>query len=248
MAERLDKVLSSQNFGSRKEVGSLIRKGVVTVNGELVKQPDYKVNPEADTISVHGKPLFFERFVYYMMNKPGGVLSAARDSQAETVLDLLPPELARRGLFPAGRLDKDTEGLLIITDDGDFSHRMLAPKSGVEKVYHAVLDAPIEAADMEAFAQGLEMKDWTCLPARLRVLEEGENPLVEATVCEGKFHQVKRMFAARGKTVLFLKRVKIGNLELDPSLKTGEVRKLSFQERQAVFSRTPDSPAEQGEG
>ena len=118
MAERLDKVLASQNLGSRKEVGSLIRKGMVTINGQLVKQPDCKVNPEADAISVCGKPLFFERFVYYMMNKPGGVLSASRDSRAETVLDLLPPELERRALFPAGRLDKDTEGLLIITNDG----------------------------------------------------------------------------------------------------------------------------------
>ena len=243
MAERLDKVLASQNFGSRKEVGSLIRKGMVTINGQLVKQPDCKINPEADAISVCGKPLFFERFVYYMMNKPGGVLSAARDSRAETVLDLLPPELERRALFPAGRLDKDTEGLLIITNDGAFAHRMLAPKSGVEKVYHAVLDAPVGAADIEAFEEGLNLGDWTCLPAKLRVLEEGEIPLVEATVCEGKFHQVKRMFAARGKTVLFLKRVKIGQLALDPNLQTGAVRKLSLQERQAVFSQTPDSPA-----
>lgn len=234
--ERLDKALASQNVGSRKEVGALIRAGKVQVNGVPVLRPEQKIDPEADALTVEGRALSFSRFVYYMMNKPAGVLSAARDSRAETVLDLLPPELWRRGLFPAGRLDKDTEGLLLITNDGAFAHRMLSPSSGVQKVYHAVLDLPVDEADVRAFADGLVIGEWVCRPAGLRVLEAGERPLVEVTLCEGKFHQVKRMLLARGKTVQFLKRVKIGGLALDPRLGTGAARPLLPAEWQAVFA------------
>lgn len=233
--DRLDKVLASQNIGSRKECGERIRRGEVSVNGGIVKRPEYKVDPERDEISLSGKPLRFRRFTYLMMNKPQGVLSATRDPKAQTVLDLLPPELSARGLFPAGRLDRDTEGLLIITNDGDFAHRMLSPKKHVYKIYHAVLDAPVGEADRLAFESGLELKDMTCLPAELAVLEEGEHPLVSVRVREGKFHQVKRMFLSRGRKVLRLKRVKIGGLELDKRLGPGETRELEPGEIAQIF-------------
>lgn len=174
-----------------------------------------------------------------MMNKPAGVLSASRDPHAPTVIGLLPKAFQRRGLFPAGRLDRDTTGLLIITDDGGFAHRMLAPKSGIPKRYHAVLDAPITPGDIQAFQDGIVIGDLRCLPAGLRVLEGPGTPLAEVCICEGKFHQVKRMFEARGKRVVSLERVQIGSLVLDRSLQPGQSRKLTAQELAAVF----DPPA-----
>lgn len=234
--ERLDKVLSSQNVGSRKEIGMMAKKGRITVNGVVVKKADQKVDPEQDVIAVDGVEITFQRFVYYMMHKPAGVLSAARDSRAETVVDLLPPEMVRRDLFPAGRLDKDTEGLLILTDDGDFAHRMLSPKKQIYKEYHARLDHPVGEVDVELFAKGLELSDMTCLPAKLQILEDGAEPLVSIEICEGKFHQVKRMFAARGCTVTYLKRVRIGSLWLDETLEKGQTRALTEAERKQIFA------------
>lgn len=230
--ERLDKILASQNIGSRKEAGVLIRRGAVTVNGAVVRQADSKADPEQDEIAVEGRPLGFQRYVYIMMNKPAGVLSAARDTRQKTVVDLLPPELMRRGLFPAGRLDRDTEGLLIITDDGDFAHRMLAPKNHVFKLYEAELDLPAEPEDIRRFAEGLELSDRTCLPAELTLLEGTH---VQVKICEGKFHQVKRMFRAVGKTVVRLKRLRIGALDLDSVLQPGQVRLLLPEEREKIF-------------
>lgn len=231
--ERLDKVLASQNVGSRKEVGALVRRSAVTVNGEVVKKADYKVDADRDVIEVNGQRVHFQKYVYIMMNKPAGVLSAARDERQKTVVDLLPPELQRRGLFPAGRLDRDTEGLLIITDDGDFAHRMLAPKSHVFKLYEAELDLPATSEDAEAFAQGLELDDMTCLPAELFLLENGTH--VRVRIREGKFHQVKRMFRAVGKTVVHLKRLQIGGLALDPALEPGQARPLEQEEFAGIF-------------
>lgn len=233
--ERLDKIFSSQNLGSRKDAAKLIRAGRVSVNGQPVTRPETKADPGHDSITLDGKEIGYERWVYYMMNKPGGVLSAARDQHSKTVLDLLPKEYQRRGLFPAGRLDKDTQGLLIITDDGGFAHRMLSPKSGVKKIYHARLDAPITPADIRAFEEGVTLRDFQCLPAGLRVLQEGSEPVAEVTVCEGKFHQVKRMFEACGKQVTFLKRVQIGGLVLEETLALGETRKLTAPELERIF-------------
>ena len=240
--ERLDKILASQNRGSRRETGVLIRRGLVTVNGAAVVRPETKCDPEADAIAVGGEPLTFQRFVFLMMNKPRGVLSASRDSRVKTVVDLLPPALLRRGLFPAGRLDRDTEGLLILTDDGAFAHKMLAPKSHVFKIYHAELDLPIDTEDQEAFAAGLALPDRTCLPAELSPLSPGEaagglapGRQVKVKICEGKFHQVKRMFAARGKTVLSLRRVQIGRLGLDAALQPGEARPMTAEEVKMIF-------------
>ena len=180
-----------------------------------------------------GEPVTLRRTLVLMMNKPAGVLSASRDSRAKTVVDLLPPELSRRGLFPAGRLDKDTEGLLILTDDGDLAHRMLSPKSHVYKLYEAELDEPVGEEDVRLFAQGLRAGELECLPAQLF---PGEDPRVaRVRIREGKFHQVKRMFHAVGKEVIHLRRLSIGNLSLDPSLKPGEARLLSEEEQAKIF-------------
>jgi len=233
--ERLDKILATQNLGSRKDAGTMIRRGAVAVNGNVVKKADFKVDTQLDAVTVNGESLMIKEFIYLMMNKPAGVLSAARDTRAQTVVDLLQPSLKRRGLFPAGRLDKDTEGLLIITDDGVFSHRMLAPKSHVFKRYEAVLAAPVTAGDIKKFEKGVVLNDMTCLPAELKVLTEGENPLVLVKIREGKFHQVKRMFLALNNEVLKLKRVQIGELRLDETLAPGEARELTEAEIDAIF-------------
>ena len=232
--ERLDKVLVSQNIGSRKDCAGMIRRGEVQVNGILVKKPETKIDPESDQITVGGRSLRFRRFVYLMMNKPAGVLSATRDPRASTVLDLLPEELSVKGMFPAGRLDRDTEGLLILTNDGDFAHRMLSPKKHVYKVYHAALDGPVGEEDIQAFQKGVELEDMVCLPAGLELLD-GQGTQVRVRICEGKFHQVKRMFQARGRRVVHLKRVRIGDLELDPALPAGGVRELTEEELSLIF-------------
>lgn len=234
--ERLDKILATQNIGSRKDAGVMIRRGAVAVNGSVVKKADYKVDTQSDEVTVSGETLLIKEYIYIMMNKPAGVLSAARDKHAQTVVDLLPPALKRRGLFPAGRLDKDTQGMLIITDDGAFAHRMLAPKSHVFKRYEAVLQASVSPADIAAFKSGLVLNDMICLPAELNILAEGENPLVMVTIREGKFHQIKRMFLAVDNEVLKLKRVQIGELQLDDMLAPGEVRELTAAEMKAIFS------------
>ncbi|HEX3040054.1 MAG TPA: pseudouridine synthase [Caproiciproducens sp.] len=233
--ERLDKILASQNLASRSGAGAMIRGGAVTVNGTVIKKADYKADTQTDEVTVNGKKLNLKEFVYLMMNKPSGVLSASRDNRAPTVIDLLPQELRRRGLFPAGRLDKDTEGLLIITDDGAFAHRMLAPKSHVFKLYEAVLARPVSPEDIRQFESGVQLSDMICLPAELTVLREGENPLVLVKIREGKFHQVKRMFLALGNEVLRLKRVQIGALKLDETLAPGAARELTQDEKDSVF-------------
>ena len=166
--ERLDKILSSQGVGSRKEAGILIRRGLVHVNGILATRPETKTDPERDQITIEGKPLRFQRHVYLMMNKPAGVVSASRDSREKTVVDLVPPVLSRRDLFPAGRLDRDTTGLLILTDDGELAHRMLSPKKHVYKLYEASVDGPVGAEEIEKFAAGVALEDGTvCLPCLL---------------------------------------------------------------------------------
>ncbi len=235
MPERLDKFLASQNLGSRKEVGKLIRSGAVTVAGSAVTDPAEKLDPDRDEVTVNGTKVAYRKFLYIMMNKPAGVLSATEDSRAKTVLDLLPPELSRRGLFPAGRLDKDTTGLLLLTDDGEFAHRMLAPKSHVYKLYEARLAAAVKPGDTEAFRQGISQGGETFAPARLWTEKRGEAEVAMVEIREGKFHQVKRMFQAVGNEVLSLKRLKIGGLALDETLQEGEARVLSQEEKALVF-------------
>lgn len=234
MAERLDKFLASQGLGTRKEVGRLIRSGAVEVGGRPQRDPACKVDPEKEPVLVEGRPVLYRKNLYIMMNKPRGVLSATEDPRASTVLDLLPEGLRRRGLFPAGRLDKDTTGLLLITDDGALAHRMLSPKSHVYKLYRARVDKPLSPEDREAFAQGVSWGEERYAPGRLYLGEDPQVGLVE--IREGRFHQVKRMFQARGKEVLELSRLRVGGLWLDPALGEGQCRELSPEEVEALFA------------
>lgn len=234
MGERLDKFLTSQGLGTRKEVGKWIRGGLVTVQGSVVRDTGAKVNPDQDVIAVEGQKITYRKHLYVMMNKPAGVLSATEDRRAKTVLDLLPEEWFRRGLFPAGRLDKDTTGLLLITDDGDLAHRMLSPKKHVYKLYRAVVDGPLTERDIEAFSQGVTWGQERYAPARLS-LEKGQNCVGLVEIREGRFHQVKRMFASRGREVIQLHRLRIGNLWLDPDLPEGACRLLTPEEVESIF-------------
>ncbi len=235
MPERLDKILVSQNLGSRKEVSKMIRGGAVAVNGLTVADGAYKLEPDTDTVTVNGEKLLYRKNLYLMMNKPAGVLSATEDGRALTVLDILPQPLRRRGLFPAGRLDKDTTGLLIITDDGDFAHRMLSPKSHVYKLYEAATQRPVTEADVEAFRAGISQGGQNFAPAKLWEEERGGRRVAMVEIREGKFHQVKRMFQAVGNQVITLKRVKIGGLRLDETLPAGGARILSEAEIRLIF-------------
>lgn len=234
--ERIDKILASQGIGSRREVHELLKQGRVTVGNDVVRAADFKADAGAQVICVDGAPLQYRRYMYIMMNKPKGVISATDDPRQRTVLDLITGPLHRKGLFPVGRLDKDTEGLLIITDDGDYAHRVLSPKKGIDKWYEATVDGAIGAAEIAAFENGIVFEDGTpCRPAGLAVLHDGAHPLTLVRIQEGKFHQVKKMFRAVGRTVLELKRVQIGALRLDPNLQPGEYRELTEDERLFVF-------------
>ncbi|MBC2061789.1 pseudouridine synthase [Listeria marthii] len=225
---RLDKLLSHTGFGSRKEVKPLLKSGAVVVNGTIQKDSKTQVNPDKDQITVHGTPVVYQEFVYFMLHKPQNVVSATEDNVSETVIDLLAQEDTLTDPFPVGRLDKDTEGLLIITNDGTLAHNLLSPKKHIDKTYYAKIDGDVTATDVEAFAAGIELDDgYTCKPARLEIITPNE---IKVTIQEGKFHQVKRMFAARGKTVSYLKRISMGNLQLDESLELGEYRPLTETE------------------
>ena len=198
------------------------------VNGAAVNAPEHKLDPERDTVVLDGKPLSYVKFRYFMLDKPPGVLSATEDRRQKTVLDLLPPELRALELFPVGRLDKDTSGLLLLTNDGDFAHRVISPKSEVEKLYYAKVDGVPDENDAAAFAEGIVLGDGTeCLPAKLEPLGGGE---CLVTVMEGKYHQVKRMLASRGKPVEKLRRLAVGALELDPALAPGGVKELGSKD------------------
>lgn len=229
---RIDKVLSQILNISRTDAKKLIKKQSLKVNGTRITDADFKVDTDKDEIILNGEKLNFKKFVYIMMNKPKGVISASNDPKAKTVVDLVPEELSRPGLFPAGRLDSDTTGFVLITDDGNFAHKILSPKNHVEKTYHAVLERNIVQDDIDRFLSGIELKDGTlCLEAKLRKIGERE---AEIIIHEGKYHQVKRMFAAVGNKVLELKRVKIGELELDKTLKSGECREITDEELRLI--------------
>lgn len=230
--ERLDKVLSGTGRWSRREVKELVRRGRVLLDGVPAASPEQKIDPETADIRVDGETVSYRRFTYVLLHKPAGVLSAVEDSRQRTVLDLLPQELKRQGLSPVGRLDKDTEGLLLLTDDGELTHRLLSPKYHVDKVYYARVDGVPDAADAAAFAAGLLLGDGLqCLPAKLELLG-GDACLV--TLREGKFHQVKRMLASRGKPVLYLKRLAMGPLTLEDTLPAGQCRPLTEEEISAL--------------
>lgn len=227
--ERLDKLLAATGRWSRREVKGLVKAGRVLVDGVPAAAPEQKLDPDRSRVLVDGEEAVFREFTYVMLNKPAGVLSATEDARQETVLDLLPPELRRRGLFPVGRLDKDSEGLLLLTNDGDLAHRLLSPKYHVDKVYYIQTDAPLTEEDRAAFAGGVLLADGAeCLPAGLELLGDGREALV--TLHEGKFHQIKRMIASRGAAVCRLKRLSMGTLVLDEGLRPGGFRLLNEEE------------------
>ena len=227
--ERIDKLLSSTGRWSRKEVKQLIKEGRVLLDGVPAAAPELKLDPGTARLQVDGEEVAVKRYTYLMMNKPAGVLSARSDARQKTVLDLLPPELRKRNLFPVGRLDKDSRGLLLLTNDGELAHRLLSPKKHVEKVYYIRTEAPLGPKDQAAFAEGVALSDGTvCLPAKLELLGDGSEALV--TLHEGKFHQIKRMAASRGTSVCQLKRISMGTLVLDQTLKEGEFRTLTREE------------------
>ena len=234
LKERLDKILTGSGVASRSEAKKLIRDGRVMVDGKPVQSPEEKIDREYSEVRFDGELIDISRFRYLIMNKPAGVLSVTEDRKQQTVLDLLSVRDRNLGLFPVGRLDKDTEGLLLLTNDGDFSHKIISPSSAISKVYYAEVDGIPNDDDVKAFSEGLMLGDGTrCLPARLE-LKEGCSCLV--TVFEGKYHQVKRMLASRGKPVRVLKRLSVGGLILPEDLKSGEYRELDNSELCKIFN------------
>lgn len=225
---RLDKFLANAGQGSRKEVKKILKDGMVKVNGNLIKDSKIHIDPFHDEVTIQGELITYREFVYLMMNKPAGVISATEDLHEETVIDLLDPEDQVLEPFPVGRLDKDTEGLLLLTNDGQLSHRLLSPKKHVPKTYYAVIQGEVTEEDVIRFKQGVVLDDgYHTKPGELVILKSGIRSDIELTITEGKFHQVKRMFEAVGKKVIYLKRTKMGPLILDDSLKLGEYKELS---------------------
>ncbi|MDR3277728.1 MAG: rRNA pseudouridine synthase [Oscillospiraceae bacterium] len=240
MLLRLDKILSDSGLVSRRDAARLIKHGRVTADGVPVTAADRKYDPETARIAVDGAALSYQPHHYFMMNKPAGVVSATEDAREETVLSLLRGRDADLSLFPAGRLDKDAEGLLLLTDDGSFAHSVISPSKKVDKTYFVRTDAPFDADDAAAFERGVTLGDGTrCRPARLELLP-GDSSETLVTLREGRYHQVKRMAAARGKRVVYLKRVKIGGLRLDESLKPGEYRALTAAEILSVLQNSAE--------
>ncbi|MBR5753121.1 MAG: rRNA pseudouridine synthase [Clostridia bacterium] len=232
---RLDKFLSSQTDLSRKDAKAVLRQGLVSVNGQVCKDPAAAVDPAVDSVLVGGTPLSYQEHLYLMLNKPADVVSATEDRSRTTVLDLVPEELFRDGLFPAGRLDADTTGFVLLTDDGAFAHDILSPKHHVTKTYVADLAEPVTDECLRMIREGIELKDGTrCLPATVRVLGE---TTVELELVEGKYHQIKRMVAAGGNRVVALRRTAIGGVVLDERLEPGACRELTAEELEQLKNR-----------
>lgn len=234
--ERLDKILASQGSSSRKEVKEMIKKGRVAVNGTVVRDSAVKIS-ETDSVTLDGAELVLKKHIYLMLNKPQGVVSASDSKEDKTVIDLVPDKFYRSGLFPAGRLDKDTVGFVLITDDGDFAHRILSPKNHVVKTYEARLERKLTDSQKDLLQNGIVLSDGTtCKQSRVEILEDGNTPLVKIQICEGKYHQIKRMFAAAGNKVVYLKRTKIGDLTLDGTLSEGQCREITPEELEKIKS------------
>lgn len=230
--ERLDKIISNLGYGSRKDVKSFVKKGLIEVDGVVVKDNGISVDPGKSIIKVNGEEVLYRKFIYLMMNKPDGVISATHDSKDETVIDLLELDHQVFEPFPVGRLDKDTVGLLLLTNDGELNHRLISPKWHVDKVYYAKIDKRVDEKDIIAFKNGITLDDgYKCLEAKLEILNSSdEGSEIRLTIQEGKFHQVKRMFEAAHKKVVYLKREEFGGLLLDPDLQEGEYRELTDEE------------------
>ena len=234
MRIRLDKYLADMGCGTRSQVRREIAGGSVMVNGAPARRPEDKIDTEKDSVVFRGSPLGYTEYEYFMLNKPAGVVSATEDRTERTVLDLIDAR-QRKDLFPVGRLDKDTEGLLLVTNDGGMAHRLLSPKKHVDKVYYAKVAGRITEEHVRLFAEGVDIGDEKpTLPAELTVLSSGEISEIELVIREGRFHQVKRMFQAAGGEVIYLKRLRMGSLVLDRELQPGEYRKLTEEEVRAL--------------
>lgn len=228
---RLDKLLAHTGYGTRKEVKEIIRKGFVSVNGIIIKKDKFHVDPNIDEIKVDGETIIYEEFVYYMLNKPNGYVSATEDNIHPTVVELI-DDYYRDDLFPVGRLDIDTEGLLLLTNDGVLAHQLLSPKLHCSKIYYAKINGIVDESDITQFKEGIVIDTgYRCMSANLKVLNtfNGQSE-IEVEIFEGKFHQVKKMFLAVNKEVIYLKRIQMKNLVLDDDLKIGEYRRLTDEE------------------
>ncbi|MBT2569049.1 pseudouridine synthase [Planococcus sp. ISL-110] len=235
---RIDKFLSNMGYGSRKEVKILLKTKAVEVNGEIVRDPKVHVDEHADQVLVGGEAVAYTEFIYLLMNKPQDVISATEDKYDQTVIDLLAEQERHFEPFPVGRLDKDTEGFLLLTNDGKLAHELLSPKKHVDKTYYALIEGKVTEEDAEAFEKGVALDDgYVTKPASLNILESGPVSKIELTITEGKFHQVKRMFESVGKRVIYLKRLSMGPLSLDPDLELGEYRHLTEEEVTSLKQR-----------
>ena len=232
--ERIDKIISEHSHYSRKEIKKLISQRAVYVNGEEVKKPESKYDETAISLVINGKEIEIRKHIYILLNKPKGYVSATEDKTQKTVLDLIPAEYKYRNLFPAGRLDKDTTGLMLITDDGEFAHNILSPRKHVSKEYEVTLDIPVTSTMAEEFKNGVNLNDGECKSAVLEITGEYT---AKATITEGRYHQIKRMFGCFGAKVLELKRIRIGNLYLPKELKPGEVKEATQIELQKIQER-----------
>ncbi|EML9211812.1 rRNA pseudouridine synthase [Clostridioides difficile] len=236
--QRIDKILSNLGYGSRSEIKKYCKQGSVVVNGSEVSNPGTQVDTENDEILFNGEEVIYREYIYLMMNKPDGYISATTDKYDPTVLDLIDLSYLAFELFPVGRLDKDTEGLLVLTNDGKLSHRVLSPKKHVPKTYYAKIDGVVTEEDVEAFLEGVVLDDgYKTMPSQLNILKSDDESEIELTIHEGKFHQVKRMFESVGKKVVYLKRLSMGNLKLDESLELGEYRELTDEEVKLIEER-----------
>lgn len=234
-AVRLDRFLANQADLSRSDARELIKKRLVTVNGAVAKLYDMKIDPESDVVAAEGREIVYRKNIYIMMNKPQGVICATWAGDSKTVLDLLPQELYREAVFPAGRLDKDTEGFVFLTDDGELAHNILSPKKHVEKLYFARLKYPAEESYIARFEEGLEIDGGdVCLPAKLEILDDPHE--VYITIHEGMYHQIKRMAEALGNKIVYLKRLRIGGVTLDEKLAPGECREMLHKEIQNIYT------------
>ena len=232
---RLDKLFTACGIASRREAKAYVKSGRVLVNGIPASSSEMKVDPEVDVIYFDGEKINYSEYVYILMYKPNGVITATEDTQQETVIDLLPKQYAAMGVFPVGRLDKDTTGLLILTNDGEYAHNVITPKKLIPKCYKAAVDGILDESDIAAFEKGIVLSDGTeCMSAQLEILKPSVGL---CTVYEGKYHQVKRMFASRGKHVTSLHRMSIGSLTLDNGMKVGEFREMTLEEAQKAFNK-----------
>ncbi|MCJ0362926.1 rRNA pseudouridine synthase [Clostridioides difficile] len=236
--QRIDKILSNLGYGSRSEIKKYCKQGSVVVNGSEVSNPGTQVDTENDEILFNGEEVIYREYIYLMMNKPDGYISATTDKYDPTVLDLIDLSYLAFEPFPVGRLDKDTEGLLVLTNDGKLSHRVLSPKKHVPKTYYAKIDGVVTEEDVEAFLEGVVLDDgYKTMPSQLNILKSDDESEIELTIHEGKFHQVKRMFESVGKKVVYLKRLSMGNLKLDESLELGDYRELTDEEVKLIEER-----------